>query len=795
MNTLEKPLTGLLIHRARVSLALVATLISTALTHAAGVDEVSFGGTWAAQVPGMGWVVIDYTGHAQGQVGPRQLWWFVETVPITGVVEGTRLRTYYTDQQGRKREGLIFALLENHRLRLEPGGIFPGSLPFPFAGLELQRVGDDQWYNLTNNYYATSQWGQWHSGGELKTLPSDWPVSLAVATARFLSGRVHELARVLQVRTLTPEFLEEAFQWTLEKPRWANQKDWIQRVIAGNPACGRVTLEQLWALPHQPEIWRNTAFNPNAAPDWRSQYPERVLSGSPNDQVLALNDRGMPADLVEDLAQRGSAEALSGVSRHPNATTRALKVVFDRSQNEHGSDPYLWEHLATHPNTPIGVLRELARSAVARNSAQLLAALSASSSCPPEVHRDLAEARFKAVFGTGQPPYNYGTGPLEDPYLSPSHIVEWIDLPVPSVRAAIASNPALTDDQLKLLTADPSELVSRRALENWRKRYPSRSLPTLPSTAGKRSSFRDEAEIRDMIDQGKTGQAAEVWRRLPAGLQASLRQVAYWDKSMGSPALLLDFVMAAEVRGGPLAANTLLIFIREAPEHIAEMNRRGLLQQIAPFPALSQAISIGQSSTVQELLDAGFTPNCVGDGGMTPLRIAVGAGNTEIIKLLLKYGANKRAKDGYSRDVADYARHALRVDAFALLAETPSELQQLRELRDLLTPAPKNSPWVGRWTNRKDGFSVVAIVFDQDGTFTFGASMFGLRGGWQVVEPGRVRATPIWFEDEIPASQKSDLEKLKSTFRELAFLQMENPTRIEFKLAGQDVVLYPENNR
>jgi len=781
--------------KSRLCLALCIAAFSAASSAAAPPDEALFGGTWTAQVPGLGWIAVDYTGQAQGQMGPRGLWWFVELVPITGTVEGTRLRTFYVDQRGRKQEGLIFTLTDKRKLRLEPGGILSDPLMAPFAGLELDRVGDDQWYSLTNNYYATSQWGRWHSAGELKALPADWPAPLATTTALFLSGQVHQLARALEVRTLTPELLNQAFQWTLEKPRWDDQKEWIQRVIAANPSCDRATLELLWSLPHKPEIWRRVASNVHAAPDWLSQYADRILGASPSDQVLALHDQQMPAELVEKLAQTGSAEALSGVTQHPNATAHALGMAFERSRKEHGTGPYLWEHLAARPDTPAEVLQEIAQTAIKGNAGQMLAALAANSSCPPEIHREVAEARFNAVFGAGQPPYNYGSGPLADPYLNPSHILEWIDLPVPSVRAAIASNPSLTDDQLKKLAADPSELVSRRALENWRRRHPSEGLPPRPASAGKQSSFRDQSEIRDMIDNGQIAQAAKAWQRIPGGLKSQLGQVTYWEKSMGSPAPLLDFISDAESRGGPLAENLLVILVRDAPEYITEMQQHGLLEKIAPFRALSAAIGTGRASTVHLLLEAGLTPNCYGDGGVSPLKMAAEKGDVAVVRLLLEHGADKHARDGNMRNAAACARQAFRVETFALLAESPTELGQLKKLRELMIPASDNSPWVGRWTNRRDGFNTVVVGFEKDGSFGFGSATLGLRGGWRVVQAGRAVATPIWFEEDMTPTQKRELDKLKSVVGELVFEQLEAPRRLQLKLGNQIRELFPESTR
>ena len=777
----------------RISCVFCVALAQSAFCATPSPDDVRFSGTWTGKVLNLGWIAIDYRGLAQGQVGPRELWWFVEGVAITGKAEGTKLRISYTDHQGHVQEGLVFTLIEGRRLRLEPGGLLPDPLPAPFAGLELTRVGDDQWYNLTNNYYKTSQWGIWHQAGELKALPSDWPTPLADATARFFSGRNHELAPVLAVPTVSKEMLAEAFRWTMDKPRWNDQRDWIQRVIASNPSCGRSTLIELWQLPESPQIWYAAAQNPNASKEWLMEFPQRILNGSSRNQQLAIRDRDLSSDLVELFAEKGCAEVLSGVVGHPHTTVRALESVCRRIKKERGGDPYIWEEIASQPKAPVAFLLELSQTAIESKHAQLLAALASNQALPIDSHKTVAEARFQAVFGDGSPPFNYGPGPLSDPYLAPAHISELIDLPVPSVRAALASNPSLSDDQLKKLAADSTEYVSRTALDNWKKRYPSAPLPVIPVTAGKKN-FSDTSELREMILSGKTDEAVAIWLKLPKGLQSQLGQVTYWEKERVPLPPILCFIEAAEARGGPLAMNLLSALIQNAPEHIEEMKNRGLLEKIAAFPPLSQAISAGRAGTVQLLLDAGLNANCRGDGGVTPLMLAAALGDSEIVSVLLKHGANRQAKDGSSFTAVDYAYQRLKPATMAMLVETPEDSAKLKELQGQLTPTAANSSIVGRWSNNKDGFGTVVVVFDENGSFNFGAGLLALRGKWQALGPDRVVATPIWPEPQpsLPTA-KDDLDEFKKVFRELVFTSLNNPIRLNLTFPNGTVeVLFRE---
>ena len=72
-------------------------------------------------------------------------------------------------------------------------------------------------------------------------------------------------------------------------------------------------------------------------------------------------------------------------------------------------------------------------------------------------------------------------------------------------------------------------------------------------------------------------------------------------------------------------------------------------------------------ATAQNLLNAGADPNIVGEDACTPLHHAVGAGNMEIIRLLLARGASVEAREYMGKTPIDYARMTHNVKLVALL--------------------------------------------------------------------------------------------------------------------------------
>jgi hypothetical protein len=60
------------------------------------------------------------------------------------------------------------------------------------------------------------------------------------------------------------------------------------------------------------------------------------------------------------------------------------------------------------------------------------------------------------------------------------------------------------------------------------------------------------------------------------------------------------------------------------------------------WPALMHAIHKDQKQAAEVLLEAGADPNAPGNGGATPLILAAGYGNSGMVRLLLKHGADPR---------------------------------------------------------------------------------------------------------------------------------------------------------
>ena len=72
---------------------------------------------------------------------------------------------------------------------------------------------------------------------------------------------------------------------------------------------------------------------------------------------------------------------------------------------------------------------------------------------------------------------------------------------------------------------------------------------------------------------------------------------------------------------------------------------------------LHTVCSWGELEPVKQIIAAGTDVNAKGDHGSTPLFNAVIGRNVEVVKFLLKSGANSKIKNDWNRTVLEYAKN------------------------------------------------------------------------------------------------------------------------------------------
>lgn len=119
-----------------------------------------------------------------------------------------------------------------------------------------------------------------------------------------------------------------------------------------------------------------------------------------------------------------------------------------------------------------------------------------------------------------------------------------------------------------------------------------------------------------------------------------------------------DSALFVAARSGDAARVTQLVKQGADPNQHAGTN---------DWPVLMHAVHKHQLATAAALLDAGANPNRGNPKGYTPLMMAAGYGQADMVKLLLARGANARAADDRGATALDYARDGVNdIDGFTL---------------------------------------------------------------------------------------------------------------------------------
>jgi hypothetical protein len=111
---------------------------------------------------------------------------------------------------------------------------------------------------------------------------------------------------------------------------------------------------------------------------------------------------------------------------------------------------------------------------------------------------------------------------------------------------------------------------------------------------------------------------------------------------------------------------------------------------------LQHAVHTGQTQSVAALLDAGATIDRANSSGMTPLMLAAGYGQRDIVQLLLARGAEPALRDRNGEAAVDYALNGMTdIDDFTFF-RCQSETATL-----LTKVSPPASAAARRWSHLK----------------------------------------------------------------------------------------------
>jgi ankyrin repeat protein len=145
---------------------------------------------------------------------------------------------------------------------------------------------------------------------------------------------------------------------------------------------------------------------------------------------------------------------------------------------------------------------------------------------------------------------------------------------------------------------------------------------------------------------------------------------------------------------------------RKAHNYVVRNNRKRLRHLLGKHPELRTsseawivaAAVLGNPGILTWLFQRGVCPDSrLGDGGDTPLMLAVGYGDLHVMRTLLEHGADPNAKNSDGDDAFYRAMSEKQPDAMRLLAEFGADLTQL----------DKNELWYIQDTHWAEGLAVL----------------------------------------------------------------------------------------
>jgi len=733
------------------SLLYTATLVcaSCVLSSFGATPKSALVGVWGFNLPGYGWIALRIDGDSGSKIGRADLWWLVAHQDYLSLEDDHDTLVLSRVDHEKKAEALLyFTLTEGRKLKLLPGGVFPNSIPAPFGGTELELQPPDFWRDLVFEGGATGEWKKWHQdlhgpgsdelGGpfSLKPLPVDWSVDVVAASIRLARDNDERLHRCVELPATSSELLSEVYTWTLEKSVIYRNRSLIRQTIAAHPHCDFTVLEKIWLTENDPMAWRAAVFNSKAKPEWRKLYVSRVQGGTEQVKTSAAGDPAAPPEIFAMLLHGGPH------IRGALAYNHHLPLsIFEELAGKYGEEVGL--QLAENPTTPASIIVKLVKSA----NREVQFAIIKNRNVPQEVRRSLIQGLASSARG-------YDVDALaSEVTLSAETLDKFSNDFNPKVRAVVATNSSTGVETLKRLAQDNFAEPAKAAREALQKRFAGDFVRLAPSLVP-----IDRLDSNTDYWQGKYWSSALV-----AGDLAKLKQLVEYfadrreldDLIKGAVATivgsfrpeLLDVILTRKDGISPQSLGSLVIAAAGNDEWLVYFKEHKVLAGRPAYYAYQGAISsrVPNPRLLPALIKAGANTNEKDAYGTTPLHVAIRVRNLDAVRLLLEAGAKADIPDDKGQTALDYAVNSRLVPAIILLDKN-GKYRSIVERFSKEFPSAPNSPFLGQWTNSRDGFSTVIIKMDTNGTGVFAS--FTLSGLLAWREVSETEAIAYFFDEK-----------------------------------------------
>lgn len=580
-----------------------------------------------------------------------------------------------------------------------------------------------------NYFVAGRERRRWRDHGELKPLPDDFPQAFAELMALLFRDREHEICAILKYPRLSGDVIG-AVAASLLDGKMGPAAEWVLPTLGEHPHLSAETQERLFALPKQPAVWRAVACNASAGGKFHGEYLRRIREGNQAVPFAVARDRQAPREAWELALAPREREVMEEFARNDSAPADLLEAVGKAIGTPEQPG------LAANPNTPPTVLRELANS----KDKFTLWSLQRNPSAPAD-----AVERVLATLANSHGSNERDTA-ARDVRLAPE-LIDRLSRDVSiQVRIVLAMNAAVPATTLERLADDPYRMVSERARDNIKQRFPELYAQKSPVWMPLNALNPNQNLTADFTDAVKAGDVTRAQQIL------SLSEDPEIVPSYGSAAAIIlreNFeacqALLREViaKGGASAQEAVIRSNYLKAEQIGWLQAQGLLSP----PWCDALVISGTQKRRNDLLAAckqhGLMQSLAQRTKDAALCAATATRQNDLVDFWLHQGARADAPVQPGLAAVDIAARMYSIETLRRLDAGGKYRAFFQQLRNDFPAAPR-STFLGQWSNRAgDGFSRVEFILAADATGYMGASVASFPILWTPVDPDSLRMVII----------------------------------------------------
>lgn len=700
---------------------------------------------YVSEVPNAGYVTLELHAMYNGQQSAELKWLGID-LRCSWEKSGEQLRVFRLGNYGSKKPpelALVFETQPDGNLHLKEGGLITAArLPdFPcktWLVASTKPPGDVSLsYRARNSNQLLRP--KYFDHGNLKNLPAPLPQSFVDVIALLFRDRSQELPGILKSPAISADVLDVILA-TLLDGEAGGGSDFILPFLGAHPHLSAQAQERLFNLPKKAPAWRAVAMNPASGKKYYNEYLKRIREGDMSIRFDVVRDTLAPREAWEIALAPKEPEVLGEFSRNKNAPPDLLSKV--------ASEPGLRDltSLASNPATPPAILDKLSNS----TDKQVLWGVQRNPSSPPA-----AVQRVLRTMATS-PSENLRDTVASDPRLPADLILKLSQDVSIQVRLVLAMNPSDSLEILEQLAADPYAMVSERARDNMKRRFPQEYASRSASWKALKELNPNNNLVQDVTDAIKVGDIAKARQLLAVTndpeirpSNASVAVIILRENFAGGQELLKELAQ----KDGKAVSEAIALSPDLKPEHLPWLVQNNILPRDSLQHFVVVATEHGREDLLKTARDNHFLDGIPQKMKNAALLSATGLRHSSLVDFWLKEGAEADQVVWQNVSALDVAAQMYSINLVKRLDAHGKYASLVQATEAQFPPAPQ-SRFLGSWSNKKDGFSTVAFMLGPDGTGYMGASIMSFPILWAPIDDESFRVAIVGLKGELMADKQ-----------------------------------------